>query len=212
MLEPTALISLIDHIAVLVFALTGALVASRKQMDIFGFALLAAVTGLGGGAVRDTALGTLPMVWVQEPSYLLVCAATAFIGFFFVQHINSRYTLILWLDSLGLSFFAVLGADKALGAGVDPVIAIMMGVVTASFGGIIRDILGGEIPLILRREIYVSAALLGAVTYVILVGAGLSGAVSGVAGFAACFVLRALSIRYQLSLPRYKPRAGRTFT
>ena len=162
--------------------MTGALAASRKQMDIVGFALLATVTGIGGGTLRDLVLGAQPVFWVQEPVYVAICIAVAVIVFFTAHIPESRYRLLLWLDALGLSFFCVAGADKALVADAGCFIAIVMGVITATFGGVVRDVLGGEIPVILRKEIYATAALAGAGVFVGLLAAG-APAGGGAGGF-----------------------------
>jgi uncharacterized membrane protein YeiH len=200
----------LDFLGTAIFAVTGALVASRKQMDIIGFMLLAVVTGVGGGSVRDTMLGALPVFWVEEPLYLGVCIVVA-IGVFFLAHIpESRYRALLWLDAAGLAVFCVVGAEKALIAGADPFIAVAMGVATATLGGVIRDVLGGEVPLILRKEIYVTAALAGASTFVALGAIGFEGPLSLCAGFAVCFAIRALGLHYQWSLPAYRARPGKT--
>lgn len=200
----------LDWFAVAVFAVTGALVASRKQMDVFGFALLATVTGIGGGTMRDVMLGALPVFWVRDPTYLIICVSTA-IAVFFTAHIpESRYRLLLWLDAIGLSVACVIGAQAALTAGVGWFVAIAMGVVTGTFGGVARDVLGGESPLILRREIYVTAALAGAAAFVGLLQLRVPGAPAAIFGAATCFVIRALALRFGWSLPTYRPRAGRS--
>lgn len=204
MLFDTAVI-LLDWFGVVVFAVSGALVASRKQMDIVGFALLGGVTGVGGGTLRDILLGEFPVFWVREPAYLVACVAVSVMVFFTAHIPQSRYRLLLWFDALGLSLFAVTGAERALLAGSGPVIAVAMGVVTASFGGVVRDVLGAESPVVLSREVYVTAALLGAVVFVggspllpreVAIGAGLT----------AGFVLRGAALHRGWSLPRYKAR------
>ena len=118
--------------------------------------------------------------------------------------------MLLWLDAAGLALFCVTGADRALTAGAGAFIAVAMGVVTATFGGVIRDILGGESPLILRKEVYVTAALAGAAAFVALKALGVPDAMAAVAGFAACFAIRALALSYGWSLPVYRAREGRT--
>ena len=200
----------IDWFGTAVFAVTGALVASRKRMDITGFILLGCVTGMGGGTLRDAMLGSLPVFWVREPVYLAICVAVSAATFFLAHIPESRYRVLLWLDAAGLALFCVVGADRALTAGASASIAVAMGVVTATFGGVMRDILGGESPLILRREIYVTAALAGAAAFVGLLALGLGGAIAAAGGFAACFVIRALALRYGWSLPAYRAREGRT--
>lgn len=198
-----------DLAAVALFAVTGALVASRKQMDIFGFAMLGTVTGIGGGTVRDVLLG-LPVFWVQDATYLIACVIAASLTFFGAHLLHSRYRAVLWLDAIGLSVYCVLGAEKALAHGASPLVAIVMGVVTGTFGGIIRDVLGGEVPLLLRRDVYVTAALAGALTFVGAGAIGASSAVAWSAGVAACFVVRGLALWFGWSLPTYKARPGRT--
>ena len=170
----------IDWFGMAVFAVTGALVASRKRMDIFGFMLLGCVTGMGGGTLRDAMLGALPVFWVREPVYLAICAGVSAATFFLAHIPESRYRVLLWLDAAGLALFCVVGADRALTAGASAFIAIAMGVVTGTFGGVMRDILGGESPLILRREIYVTAALVGAAVFVGLLALGVGSAHRGV--------------------------------
>ena len=200
-------ITALDWFGVAVFAVTGALVASRKQMDIFGFALLATVTGIGGGSMRDLLLG-VPVFWVGQPLYVGVCVMVAAVVFFTAHIPESRYRLLMWLDAVGLSFFCVVGASKGLDTGAGPFIAVVMAVITASFGGIIRDVIGGESTLLLRKEIYVTAALAGAVVFVASRGLGIPDTIGAIAGFATCFVIRGVGLRYRLALPSYKTRAG----
>lgn len=199
----------LDWFGIIVFATTGALTASRKQLDIFGFVLLATVTGIGGGTLRDVLLGTLPVFWVTNPTYLVVCAGVAGVLFFTAHIPESRYRLLLWLDSVGLALFAVIGAQKALEAAAGPIVAVAMGAITATFGGIIRDVLGGEASVILRPEVYVTAALLGAVVFVGASAFGLAPATALVSGFVAGLALRAAALFWGLSLPRYRSRPGR---
>lgn len=204
------LITILDLCGVAVFAITGALVASRKQMDIVGFALLATVTGIGGGTLRDLVLGAAPVFWVQQPIYVVVCIAVAAIVFFTAHIPESRFRLLLWLDALGLSFFCVVGADKALESGAGWFIAVVMGVFTATFGGVVRDVLGGEIPVVLRREIYATAALAGSAAFVAGFAAGAPGPAAALAGFAICLAIRGMALRRGWSLPVYRPRPGRS--
>ena len=206
----TSVVSFLDAAAVAVFAITGALVASRKEMDIFGFALLGTVTGVGGGTVRDLLLGKLPVFWVQQPTYAAIALVASAIVYFLAHIPESRYRLILWLDAVGLSLVCVIGADRGLAADAGAFIAVVMGVITAVFGGIIRDVLGGESPVILRREIYVIPALLGALGFVLMRTAGVAYPLSAIGGFALCFTVRGLALYYGWSLPPYKSRPGRT--
>jgi len=198
----------LDLVGVAAFAASGALVASRKQMDLVGFALLAVVTGIGGGTVRDLLLG-LPVFWIERPLYLVICFTIAGAAFFTAHLPASRYRLLLWFDAAGLALFCVVGAEKALLAGAGPLVALVMGVITATFGGVIRDVLGAEEPVILTREIYATAAFAGAGLFILLAMTPLGRDPSLLAALLLAFSIRGLAIRRGWSLPRYRPRAGR---
>ncbi len=200
----------LDWLGVVVFAISGALVASRKQMDIVGFALLGTVTGIGGGTLRDVLLDRGPVFWVQEPAYLIVCVIVSGLVFVTAHIPQSRYRVLLWFDALGLALFAVTGAERALLAGAGPVVAVAMGVVTATFGGIIRDVLGNESPVVLSREVYVTAALIGAIVFVGLTVLGLPREVALGGGLIAGLLVRGTALWRGWSLPRYRERKGRS--
>jgi uncharacterized membrane protein YeiH len=201
----------LDLLGVAVFAASGALTASRKQLDIVGFALLAAVTGIGGGTLRDLLIGRLPVFWVGQPVYVAVTTAVALVVFFSAHRLESRFRLLLWLDALGLSLFCALGADIAMQRGTPAAVAVLMGTMTATFGGLIRDIVCAEVPLILRREIYVTAAAVGAAMFVVLTRLGLDPNATLIAAAATCFAARAASLWLGWSLPAYRPRPGRDY-
>ena len=201
----------LDMVGVAVFAATGALAASRKQMDIIGFGLLATLTGLGGGTVRDLILDR-PVFWLRDQTYLAICLGVAGLCFFAAHLIQRRYPILLWLDALGLAAYGVLGAHVAFAAGAGVIVAMALGVVTATFGGLMRDVVSQETPLILKQELYATAAVCSAAIYL--------------AAFCFCAArrrsarlspsprasgLRAAAIRYGLSLPRYRPREGRPY-
>lgn len=202
-------LTIADHMAVAVFAITGALMASRKQMDIFGFVMLGTITGVGGGSLRDVLLGA-PVFWISTPSYVVTCIGASAATFFLAHLAQSRFRVILWLDAIGLSLFAVLGAQKSLDLGAAPIIAVVMGLMSATFGGIIRDVVSGEVPLLLRREIYVTAALVGAVVFVGTAQGGIDVTLAGAAGFLCCFVVRGLALQLGWTLPAYKSQPGRS--
>lgn len=202
-------IAVLDWIGIVVFATTGALVASRKGMDIVGFALFGTLTGIGGGTIRDVLLGSFPLVWVAQPAYLVACVAASVVVFFTAHLLHSRYTVLLWLDALGLALFAVAGAEKALLLGVGPVVAVTVGMISATFGGIVRDVLGGEPSVILRPEIYVTAALAGAGVFILATAAGVPRDWAVVAGVAFGFGVRGGALLRGWTLPRYRPRPGR---
>ncbi|MET3661821.1 trimeric intracellular cation channel family protein [Aquamicrobium ahrensii] len=202
------LVTFLDYSGVAVFAATGALSASRKQMDIIGFLFLAGVTGIGGGTFRDLILD-VPVFWIANHDYVLVCAAIAVLVFFTAHRVESRYKLLLWLDAIGLAAFAVMGAAKGLMVTGSPVIAIIMGVLTATFGGILRDILAGEPSVLLRPEVYVTAALAGAGVYTLGDLAALPPILCQLGGFIAALAVRGGAIRFGWRIPPYKSRPGR---
>ncbi|MCP8938061.1 trimeric intracellular cation channel family protein [Alsobacter sp. SYSU M60028] len=201
-----------EYVGVGVFALTGAIVAARKGMDPFGFALLATVTGVGGGSVRDMLLG-VPVFWVHEPVDLAVCLGVGLLTYLAGSRIPGAMTgqrprtALLWADALGLAIFSTTGALKALSNGAHPFAAVVLGTLTASFGGIIRDILAGDVPLVLHREIYVTAAVVGAAVFVLGLGAGLPPALAAGFSILAAFTLRGFAIQRDWSLPPFRPRA-----
>lgn len=201
-------IALLDYAGVAVFAATGALAASRKQLDIIGFLFLASVTGIGGGTFRDLILN-VPVFWVGNRDYVLICAVVAVLVFFTAHRVESRYKLLLWLDAIGLAAFSVMGAARGLAITGSPVVSIITGMLTATFGGILRDLLAGEPSVLLRPEIYVTAALAGAAIFTLGDVAGLPQIVSGLAGFVVAFAVRGGALRFGWSFPSYRSRPGR---
>ncbi len=191
-----------------VFAVSGALQALRKEMDIVGVTFIAALTGVGGGTVRDVLLGATPVGWVREPADLIVCIMCAFVVSPFNRPLTgARLEGLLYADAAGLSLFAVLGAAKAVAAGAHPFVCVLFGAMSATFGGIIRDVVCNEEPVLFRKEIYVTAALLGSAIYVASPrSATLAGIDIGLAcGLVAAFALRIVAIRrgWSLPFPRY---------
>ena len=159
------LVHFFDILAAVVFAVSGALVASRKGMDVMGFMWLAVITGVGGGTVRDLILN-VPVFWVQNPAHVSACLVTAVVMHFVAPLVESRYKTHLWFDAFGLALVTVAGTVKASDVGAPALVAIAMGAVTGSVGGIIRDTLGHVPSVLLGHEIYVTASVLGACTYV----------------------------------------------
>ena len=198
----------LDPIGVVLFAATGALAASRKELDLMGFIFLATVTGIGGGTVRDLILG-VPVFWVEDPLPVILCAGTAVVVYFSAHLIEYRYRWLLWCDAVALAAYGVLGAVKGEAETGSAVIAVVMAALTGSFGGILRDVLANEPSVLLRREIYVTAPVLGGVVFVAATAAGAPqwGAVA--AGVAVAFGIRAGAIGLGWSLPVYRSRPGR---
>jgi uncharacterized membrane protein YeiH len=202
---------LLDWIGIAAFAASGALVASRKQMDAVGFVLIAAVTGFGGGTLRDLLLGRTPVFWLERPELLAIATVAALVVFFGAHLVESRFKTLIWVDAAGMALFAVVGAEIALIAGAAPWAAVLLGVMTATAGGIIRDVICDELPLILRREIYITAAAAGAVAYVALRFAPVPRDVALLAGIATGFSIRAAAILRGWSLPPFRARPAREY-
>jgi uncharacterized membrane protein YeiH len=199
----------LDLAGVAVFAVSGALEAARKQLDLVGFLFVAAVTGIGGGTLRDVLLDRGPVFWVHEPVYLWVTSAAAVATFLIAPHIERRAVVLLWADALGMAVFCVLGARMALDAGAAPEVAVLMGTMTATFGGLIRDVVCTETPLLLKREIYATAAAAGAALLVAAEALGAGQPLATGLGLALAFAIRALALTWGLSLPVYRPRPAR---
>jgi len=193
----------LDLLGTFVFAISGALAAARKRMDIFGFLVVAMSVAVGGGTVRDLVLDAGAVFWVKDANYLYAIALAAVFTFIWAHKVSSRFTILVWADAFGLALFALIGTQKAMAFGAEPVIAILMGVVTGTFGGMIRDVLCGEVPLVLRREIYALAAVAGSTVYWAVVSLGLEGLPALVLGFIATVAVRGPAIVYGWSLPVY---------
>ena len=199
--DPQAVLGWLDFAGVAVFAATGALAAAREKHDLVTFAFFAAITGVGGGTLRDLLIG-VPVFWVQDWRYIAVCLAGA-LAIWLIGRRDWRFRALLWLDAAGLGAYGVMGAAKAEAVGAAPLICIVMGALTACFGGIVRDLLAGQPSILLRREITVSAALLAATLYVMArafeVPSWPAATVAALCGFG----LRAGALQWGWSLPGF---------
>lgn len=204
------MMELANFTGVFVFAATGALAASRRQLDMMGFIFLANVTGLGGGTLRDLVLGDSPVFWVKEPSYLLASTLAAVLVYFTAHLVESRYRALLWLDAIGMAAYTVMGAAKGLALGFGPAVAIVTGIFTATLGGILRDMVAGEPSVLMRREIYVTASLAGACLYAALERFGADPLLAAIAAATTAFAVRGGALAFGWTLPVYKSRPGRT--
>jgi len=196
-----ATLTVLDYAAVAVFGATGALAAARRKHDIITFGFFAAVTGVGGGTLRDLLIGA-PVFWVGRPQYVGVCLAAA-AAVWVLGPRRFRGSILTWLDALGMAAYAVVGALKTTSLGLPPVSAVVMGVLTATFGGVIRDVLAHEPSVLLQRELYVTPALAGATTFVALGLLDAPTIPAGIAGFAVALVIRAGAILWKWSLPGF---------
>jgi len=192
----------LDLFGIAVFAISGALMAARNGQTLVTFAFFALVTGVGGGTVRDLLIDA-PVFWVQDSRVPALCLGIALLVW--VTPVRWwKAGAVDWFDAIGLAAYSVFGAAKALQLGIDPVPAAIMGIITASVGGVIRDLVAGEPSIIVKPELYVTAGALSAFAFVGLAQTGMSGIIAALIAFVAGFALRALAIVKGLSLPTYR--------
>lgn len=197
------LLYILDLFGTAVFAISGVWVACRKDMDLFGALVLAFVTAVGGGTIRDVLLSATPVFWIKDTLYLLVILATVMVAIVGRKwHERSKWIMQV-SDALGLAVFVVIGVTKSLSFGVEPMVAIMMGVLTGCGGGAIRDLLAGEVPMVLRKEIYASAAMVGGAVLVFLEPLIQNIDITSVIAATVVLVLRLLALYKDLSLPSF---------
>ncbi|MBT0587584.1 trimeric intracellular cation channel family protein [Alteromonas oceanisediminis] len=198
------LLFLFNIAATIAFAVSGALVAARHRLDWIGFVFMACITGIGGGTLRDTILN-VPVFWLDDYHTILVCSASAILTYFAAKHISRRSKPLLWADALGMALFTALGAQKAMALGMNIPVATIMGVFSACLGGIIRDVIVNDVPVVFQREIYITASLSGALTYCLLhTYLPLNESVALVAGGSVAFTVRALAITQNLTMPAHQ--------
>ncbi len=191
-------ITVLVYFGDVVFAVSGALTAARYRMDVIGFILIGTITGIGGGTVRDLIIGRT-VWWTQNPFELLLCVSVSLLTYFFYQRV-ARHASMVWADALGLSAAAVAGCHIALGFGVAPEVAVFMGMLTGTGGGLIRDIITNTKPMITGGQLYASAALMGSGCYVLLHLVQVPEVVAQIAAFATAFGLRAAGIIFDVRM------------
>jgi uncharacterized membrane protein YeiH len=199
-IEPlSASILAIMYFGDVVFAVSGALTAARYRMDVLGFVLIGTITGIGGGTLRDLLLGRT-VWWTQDPLELILCVAASLATFFFITSDTTRRKGMIWADALGLAAFGVVGCHVALEFGAPFVVAVFMGMVTATGGGFIRDVLTNTQPMILSGQLYATAALLGSLSYASLRYLGVPEIAAEPVAFLAAFSLRASAIIFNIRM------------
>ena len=199
------LLHLLDLIGVAVFAISGALAAGRRRLDLIGVVVLAAVTAIGGGTIRDVLLDRRPIFWLADPSYLMVIVLSAVGTLLYTRWARVPWQTLDIADALGLALFSVAGAQIAEKSGMPGAACVLLGAVTGAAGGVIRDVLTAQIPMVLQRgSLYATAALAGTTLYVVLVRVGVAQRPAVIAGMVVVAALRLAAIRWELMLPSFE--------
>jgi uncharacterized membrane protein YeiH len=195
------LLSLIDILGTITFAISGVFAAMQKKLDLFGVLIIAFITAIGGGTLRDMLIGDLPVSWMRNMETPMIILASAVAAILFRNVIRNFQKTLFIFDSLGLGFFTVLGMQKGLDFGLNPGICIALGTITGCFGGVIRDILLNNIPLIFQKEIYATACILGGLVYFLLLQINFPIEWLDVVVMVIIFLIRFLAVRFKLGLP-----------
>lgn len=193
----------IEILGTISFAISGSFAAIQRRLDPFGILIIAFVTSIGGGTVRDLLLGDTPVKWMRDVNYCFLILVTSILTMFFKHRIKKFKVTLFLFDSLGLGLFTVLGIQKGIAFGLSPGICIALGTITGCFGGVIRDTLLNTIPLIFRKEVYATACIIGGMLYFLLLHWNLKTDVAKVLVITFIFVLRIIVVRYKLSLPKF---------
>ena len=191
----------IDILGTIAFAISGVLVALSKKMDPFGILIIAFVTAIGGGTIRDLLIGDTPVSWMENLNYTYVIIIAAVLTVVFKSKIDYLRRSLFLFDTIGIGLYTVVGVEKGINAGLSPVICIALGTISACFGGVIRDILCNEIPVIFRKEIYATACILGGVTYFLVKKLPIDNDGVFIIAIIVVIVIRLLAVRFKISLP-----------
>ncbi len=195
-------IELFDYTGTMVFAISGTLTAANKRLDFFGATVIGFVTAVGGGTLRDMMLGDTPVAWMRTINYFLVILAGVLITILFSKQVMKLRRTLFLFDTIGIAIFTIIGLNKALEFGIHPALAVIMGIISAVVGGIIRDTLTNEVPLIFKKEIYATACIAGALIYLLLHYFNVSEVVNQTITILTIIAVRIVAVRFNISLPR----------
>ena len=191
----------IDILGTIAFAISGVLVAMEKKLDLFGVLIIAFVTAVGGGTLRDMLIGNTPVVWMRESVYIFTILGTVVFAILFVNQLKYLRKTLFLFDTIGIGLFTMVGIEKGLSAELMPIMCIILGTITASFGGVIRDILCNEIPVIFHKEIYATACILGGISYFLLIQLPIDGAYAYIVAILIIILVRILAVKFHIALP-----------
>ena len=199
-----SIIYTIDILGTFAFAISGALVASDKKFDLFGVLIIAFVTAVGGGMLRDILINAHPINWIGDLNYLWIIFLAVFLTFLFKSKIAYLSKTLFLFDTIGISVFTLLGLQKGLSFNLHPIIAIIMGMISAVFGGVLRDVLTNKVPLIFEKEIYASACLAGGISYLIIKELPISDNLNFIISASVIITIRLIAVKFNLELPKVK--------
>ncbi|MGB5459881.1 MAG: trimeric intracellular cation channel family protein [Eudoraea sp.] len=192
---------LMDLLGTVAFAISGVLVAMDKRLDLFGVFIIAFVTAVGGGTLRDLLIGNTPVAWMLESTYIITIIGTVILAIIFREKLRYLRKSLFFFDTLGIGLYTMVGIEKGLNVNLLPVMCIILGTITASFGGVIRDILCNEIPVIFRKEIYATACVVGGLSYFLLRKLPLGDEYVYMASFLIVIGIRLVAVKYKIALP-----------
>ncbi|GAB4516358.1 MAG: trimeric intracellular cation channel family protein [Allomuricauda sp.] len=191
----------IDILGTIAFAISGVLVAMEKRLDLFGVLIIAFVTAIGGGTLRDLLIGNTPVGWMHDLTYVITIFISVVFAIIFVNKLKYLRKSLFLFDTIGIGLYTMVGVEKGLEAQLLPIMCVFLGTMTACFGGVIRDILCNEIPVIFRKEIYATACILGALSYFLIVQLPVKEEFAYIAGILIVIILRLLAVKFKISLP-----------
>ncbi|RKN81380.1 trimeric intracellular cation channel family protein [Ulvibacterium marinum] len=194
---------ILDMLGTIAFAISGALMAIKRKMDVFGIFIVAFVTALGGGILRDVFIGNTPVWWMEHFYVVHFISVSVLLAILFRNRIYFLAKSLFIFDTIGLAIFTISGVQIGVSANLDPAVSVVLGIMTGCFGGVIRDILCNEIPIIFRKEIYALASLAGAVCFIILYSLNFNENISHISTITLVVVIRVLAVRFSISLPTY---------
>lgn len=200
-----SLFIILDILGTIAFAISGALSAMNRRLDLFGIFIIAFVTAIGGGTLRDILIGSTPVMWMENIVYIYLIGVVTVLAIIFRNKLNYLKKSLFLFDTIGLGVFTITGVETGIQNNLDPIVSVALGAMTGTFGGVIRDILCNEIPVIFRKEIYATACLIGALAYVTLYDMGVNADIIYVVTSSIVISIRIIVVKYHISLPSFYP-------
>lgn len=198
-----SLFLILDFLGTIAFATSGALTAMHKKLDIFGIFIIGFVTAIGGGTLRDVLTGSTPVIWMEQTFYIYTIGITVILAIIFRRYLSHLRKSLFLFDTIGLGIFTITGVETGIQNGLDPIVSIALGAMTGTFGGVIRDTLCNEIPVIFRKEIYATACIVGATAFVIMNYLGVNTDLTYIITSSTVIAIRLVVVRYEISLPSF---------